>query len=478
MGVEPTRCARLHPLETERAERSRSATLAPSSEPVAPMLRWIDTVLPRRALFDRDRRLLHLFLGRLLASTGFSIVIPFLALYLHGTRGVPMSAVGSLFFFGALCGVLGQVVGGEWSDRSGRKRVLVTCQMIRAASFAGLGWAVTVHASILVFAGLTGVSAFAGRMFEPPSGAMIADITTGERRVEAYGVLRIGGNLGWAIGPALGGFLAALSYASLFFVASGVLLLAGLLIAALVEETHPSRRRRRLGEDPEATPIAPVGPVAPGRGISIAGTLEVLRDTLFLRYCVVTLLLFTVMGQLMATFSVYAVDWAGRTKVELGAIYTLNGIMVVFLQFPATRLLAPLRMTSALIVGSLLYSVGYGMMGWGSSFALLFAGMFVVTLGEIASTPASMNLVANFSPEDKRGRYMGVYGIFNSFGWSIGPLVGGILLDLAVGKPQLLWGAIASLTLVAAAGYADLRRRMDPALDQSPESATTRPAVA
>ncbi len=118
------------------------------------------------------------------------------------------------------------------------------------------------------------------------------------------------------------------------------------------------------------------------------------------------------------------------------------------------------------------------MMGWGSSFALLFAGMFVVTLGEIASTPASMNLVANFSPEDKRGRYMGVYGIFNSFGWSIGPLVGGILLDLAVGKPQLLWGAIASLTLVAAAGYADLRRRMDPALDQSPESATTRPAVA
>jgi MFS family permease len=437
------------------------------------MLRWIDTVLPRRVLFDKDRRLLHLFLGRLLASIGFSIVIPFLALYLHGTRGVPMSAVGSLFFFGALCGVAGQVVGGEWSDRSGRKRVLVTCQIIRSVTFAGLGYAVTVHASILAFALLTGLSAFAGRMFEPPSGAMIADITTGERRVEAYGVLRIGGNLGWAIGPALGGFLAALSYASLFFVAAGVLLTAGILIAALVEETHPSRRRRSEdGVGPERVSIPPVGPVTPGRGISIEGTLRVLRDSLFLRYCLVTLVLFTVMGQLMATFSVYAVEWAGRTKVELGAIYTLNGIMVVLLQFPVTKMLAPLRMTTALIVGCLLYSVGYGMMGWGSSFALLLVGMFVVTAGEITCSPASMNLVANFSPENLRGRYMGVYGIFNSFGWSVGPLVGGVLLDLATGKPQILWGAIASLTVIAAIGYADLRRRIDPALDQSPEAVT------
>ncbi|MGE5177530.1 MAG: MDR family MFS transporter [Bacteroidota bacterium] len=442
------------------------------------MLRWIDTVLPRRALFDRDRRLLHLFLGRFLASTGFSIVIPFLALYLHSTRGVSMSAVGSLFFFGALCGVGGQVVGGEWSDRSGRKRVLVACQLIRAASFAGLGYAVTVHASILIFALLTGLSAFAGRMFEPPSGAMIADITSGERRVEAYGVLRIGGNLGWSVGPALGGFLAALSYASLFYVAAGVLLTAGTLIAVLVEETHPLRRRRPETAGPERSPIPPVGPVAPGRGISIAGTLAILRDTLFLRYCLVTLLLFTVMGQLMATFSVYAVDWAGRSKVELGAIYTLNGLMVVLLQFPAVRILAPLRMTSALIVGCLMYSVGYGIMGWGSSLALLLIGMFTVTLGEITCSPASMNLVANFSPEDQRGRYMGVYGIFNSFGWSIGPLVGGVLLDLAVGRPKVLWSAIASLTVLAAIGYADLRRRIDPVLDQSPEAETARAAIA
>ena len=67
---------------------------------------------------------------------------------------------------------------------------------------------------------------------------------------------------------------------------------------------------------------------------------------------------------------------------------------------------------------------------------------------------------------------MGVYGLFNSFGWSIGPLVGGVLLDVAKGKPLLLWGPIAGLMLLAGLGYWDLRRRIDPATDQNKEGAT------
>src|SRR6476646_7982260 len=98
------------------------------------MFRWADTIFPRQALFQKDRRLLHLFLGRVLASVGFSIVIPFLSLSLHGTRGIPMSAVGAVFFIAALTGAVGQIVGGELSDRRGRKFVLVLSQLIRAVS--------------------------------------------------------------------------------------------------------------------------------------------------------------------------------------------------------------------------------------------------------------------------------------------------------------------------------------------------------
>jgi len=437
------------------------------------MLPFLDSVFPRRALFQKDRRLLHLFLGRLLGSTGFSIVIPFLGLYLHGERHVAMTVVGSVFFVGALAGSLGQVVGGELTDRWGRKIVLVGSQLFRSVAFVGLGIAVMIHAPIAWFFVLTSLSAIAGRAFEPPSGAMIADIAVGPMRAEYYAVLRIGGNLGWAIGPAIGGFLAALSYPTLFLIAAGVLFAAGTFMAFKVEETRPHRVTRSLTV-PEATTALPsssgVAPLAPF-GLHEMG--KALRHGVFVRYCVISLVLFTVMAQLISTLSVYAVQYAGITKVQLGALYTLNGLMVVFVQLPVVRALQRYRLTTALVAGSILYAVGYAMMGVGHHFLLLATAMFVVTAGEIVTTPASMNLVANFSTVELRGRYMGVYGLFNSFGWSTGPLLGGVLLDLAAGRSMLLWGPIGALALLAAAGYADLRRRLDRSVDRDTETAVT-----
>ena len=454
------------------------------------MLRWIDTVFPRRALFQRDRRLLHLFLGRVLSSTGFSIVIPFLGLYLHGQRGVPMSAVGAIFFIAALAGAAGQIVGGEWTDRKGRKYVLVFSQILRASAFLGMGIAVMLDVPFLWFAALTSLSAFSGRMYEPPSGAMIADIAEGDRRAEYFGILRIGGNLGWALGPAIGGFLAALSYSSLFLVSAGLLLTAGILMAIKVKETSPSHVGARAraasaarygmpGEGGMAPqPIPVVGPTSFLGRFGVREILQTFRDKSFLQYCLVTLLFFTVMGQLMSTLSVYAVEWAGLTKVQLGTIYSMNGLMVVFLQFPAVRFTNTMRLTSAMALGSVLYGIGYGMMGFGGGMALLTLAMIIVTTGEIIATPATQQLASNFSTEATRGRYMGIYGLFNSFGWSLGPLVGGILLDSFRGRPMMVWGAIAFLAFSAVLGYLDLRRRLGPARDRNTEGAMARVTTA
>jgi MFS family permease len=89
-----------------------------------------------------------------------------------------------------------------------------------------------------------------------------------------------------------------------------------------------------------------------------------------------------------------------------------------------------------------------------------------------------MNLVANFSSTELRGRYMGVYGLFNSFGWSIGPLIGGVLLDLAAKRAMLLWAPIGGVAIVAAVGFWDLRRRVDRTMDQNSEAAAAETATA
>jgi len=73
---------------------------------------------------------------------------------------------------------------------------------------------------------------------------------------------------------------------------------------------------------------------------------------------------------------------------------------------------------------------------------------------------------------------MGIYGLFNSFGWSIGPLVGGILLDLNHGRPLVLWGIIAALAATAAAGFLWLRKVIQPEVDRNLEALETSAAVA
>ena len=184
-------------------------------------------------------------------------------------------------------------------------------------------------------------------------------------------------------------------------------------MAFKVEETSPRHRKGAAVAAAAPVPAIPAeGPVAAGRIYGLRDIADAFRDRVFLRYCLVSLLLYTVMAQLISTLSVYAVEWAGLTKVQLGVLYALNGLMVVFLQFPVVRLIGRMRLTSALALGTVFYGVGYGMMGLGRGFTLLAAGMFVTTMGEIVATPPSLNLVATFERIDSRRT--GVR-LFNSF---------------------------------------------------------------
>ncbi len=51
------------------------------------------------------------------------------------------------------------------------------------------------------------------------------------------------------------------------------------------------------------------------------------------------------------------------------------------------------------------------------------------------------------------GRYMGIYGLTSSFGWSAGPFLGGVLLDLWGDNPPAVWGTIAGMALVSGGAY-------------------------
>lgn len=167
-------------------------------------------------------------------------------------------------------------------------------------------------------------------------------------------------------------------------------------------------------------------------------------------------------GQLVSTFSVFSVDNVGISESKLGFLYATNGLIVILFQLPVSKFTQSKNLIRILCLGSLGYSVGYFFVGFSTSFLWLFFCMLIISFSEITVLPASMAIVANLSKEKHHGLYMGGYGLFFSLGWSLGPLLGGVLIDLLSSEPVLLWGIIASLGILSALGFRWIGKKLPP----------------
>ena len=155
-----------------------------------------------------DRRVWVLAVARLVVTAGYSMVMPFLAMHLAVERQVPWVTVGLIWFVAGGCGAVAQWLAGELADRLGRRPLMLAAMVARALNLAAMGVAVaadhTGPGSVLAIAALTVMNAVLRGFFDPVAAAMVADLAPPELRVAAYSLQRVGINLGWAAGPAVG----------------------------------------------------------------------------------------------------------------------------------------------------------------------------------------------------------------------------------------------------------------------------------
>jgi MFS family permease len=156
--------------------------------------------------------------------------------------------------------------------------------------------------------------------------------------------------------------------------------------------------------------------------------------------------------------------------------------MIVFLQYPITRFLDRYKLTSSLIVGSLLYAIGFAAVGISGGFWSLFACMFIITIGEIVFSPPSMSIVSQMASSGSRGRYMNLSMVLTGFGWSLGPMIGGALMDMYTDNIVIMWAAIGVLGIIGMLGFVWLRLfiRKDidsPGFEEKPEPVAVKVAV-
>ncbi|MFN7947665.1 MAG: MFS transporter [Blastocatellia bacterium] len=383
---------------------------------------------PWRGLGDLPKEIWILFTATLVNRAGL-MALPFLVLYLTQQIGLTAGRAGFVLTVYGIGALLTSPLAGRLCDHVGALRIMKMSLLLTGlllllfpltGSFAGI-------------VALTFIWAVVSEAFRPASMTMIVDASAPDQRKQAFAVYRLAANLGMSIGPAVGGLLATVSFASLFLVDGATTLAAWAVL--------------QLSKWPVIKPAHHTAHTGSTTGAAHSG--GILADRAFLWLLVSMLPVVMVFFQFQSSMPLFLVRDLHFSESAYGLLFTINTLMVVGLEIPINTATAhwPHRVTLAL--GALLCGTGFGSLMFVHSFAGAALASSLWTLAEIILFPGLSATVGDIAPPDRRGRYMGVFQMTFSLAFSLGPWLGTQALDRY--GARLLWSGAFLCSLLSAA---------------------------
>lgn len=375
---------------------------------------------PWRSLRGLPPSMWVLALATLVNRAG-TMFMPFLVLYLTEKRGVPAVRAGlGLAAFGAATMAMGPI-GGRIADRVGAMTTL-------RASLVVSGLLLLAFPHVDGFPAMLALTAAIAAAMEPGRTAtqvLVAELAPPEQRRAAFALNRLAANLGMSVGPAIGAVLFRRSF-HLLFIADGATSLAAAAVLLLVR-------------------VAPAPPPAHDRP---APLLDALADPRLRRALAGTFAVALVFFQHESTLPLHLVRNLHQPETIYGLVFTVNTALIVALEVPLNAAMGRWPHGRSLALGALLVGLGFGGYALVADRAGVLATSAVWTFGEMVFLPSIMAHIAEIAPADRRGAYMGLFGMSFSSAMMVGPWVGGLVLERL--GPTALWGAAGALGLLAA----------------------------
>lgn len=341
----------------------------------------------------------------MLINRSGAMVLPFMSLYVTRELHFSLTEAGllvSLFGAGSIAGAL---TGGALVDRFGVFKIQVL-----SLTAAGIGFFCLIPLQTFqsLAIGLFTVTFFSD-MFRPANASSVAVYSPPESVARAFSLNRMAANLGFAIGPALGGLLTVIDF-RLIFVADGLTS----LVAAFV--FYRAFRHRQPAPAPGRPPL--IGPAY--------------RDAVYWGFILLVIIFAVAFFQLFSTMPLFFRTEAHLTEPMIGGLLALNGFLVFLFEMVLVNRLEGSGKDHLLIPGGIfLLILAFLFLLPPPVWVFLLLSVILLSFAEMLAMPFMAAWITKRAGGNGLGSYMALYTMAYGVSLILAPLAGTTLADQA-----------------------------------------------
>jgi MFS family permease len=390
--------------------------------------------------------LLPILLVNFIGSLGFSIVLPFLVFIVTRFSG-------NSLLFGVMAAVypffqlIGAPILGKWSDRFGRRKILLLSQtgttlawvLFLIALFLPVVPIVTINTQLygMFFLSAPFILIIIARALDGITGgnisvanAYIADVSTDKTRKKNFGQMAVSSNLGFIVGPALAGILGATIYMELppILTAFGISLVALILIIWFLPESKPCHPKPVV----EKTGIRRIFGFEMKECISEEENhrftfKDVWRLTHIPFLLFLTFLIFLGFNLFYVSFPIHAAETLKWSIPELGLFFAVLSGLMALVQGPILGRLSDRVSDSTLIIlGGIVLGTNFLLL-LSLNHLIVYTAAVFFAVGNGLLWPSFLSFLSKTAGSRYQGVVQGFASSFGGIASIIGLIIGGLL---------------------------------------------------
>lgn len=354
-----------------------------------------------------------------------TMVIPFMTVYLTYHLHYSIAQAGWVMAAYGVGSIIGAFAGGRVADKIGFYPVQFWSLFFNGAMFIVLGQMKTLwHIGLCIF-----IMSSVGESFRPANAAAIAAYSDDTNRTRSYSLNRLAVNLGFSIGPALGGILSSISFQLLFWVDGITCIAAAILLRIFLK---PVKKQSSLHQEK----------------IKIPKDESVYRDKEYLRFMACIFLVAFCFLMIFSMVPVYFKDRMHLNESLIGLLLAMNGLIIALVEMIMVyKIEGKRQMTTYISAGAFLIGLAYLSLNIAPVFGIAILCMLIITLGEMLMFPFVNTYWVSRSKHHNRGQYASIYTISFSLAQVSSPTIGSQIINHF--GYSALWYSIAGICTIA-----------------------------